>query len=80
MRDESVVIPVRVVKPFDEVRTPCPPAGSIGELYRDDGELLAVRFPLPMTDQDGNIWESQGDGSDNYMRLKFKIDEIEAAD
>lgn len=70
-------ISVVVVKPFEECRTPCPPAGVVGELYNFDGDFACVRFPLPMVDTDGEIWKSHGQETD-YMRLKFKMNEIEA--
>ena len=69
------VIIVEVVKTFDEVRTPCPPVGTKGELYGFDGDFARVRFPLPMIDKDGAKWFSQG-SDEEYMKLKFKIDEI----
>jgi len=71
-----ITIPVKVIKPFKETRTPCPPAGTVGELYRDDGDFMAVRFPLPMVDTEGATWLSQGDDTE-YMSLLFRIDEIE---
>jgi hypothetical protein len=68
--------PVRVIKTFDEARTPCPPVGTCGELTAMVGRFYLVRFPLPMTDMDGAVWETQHDATD-YMRLKFLADEIE---
>lgn len=68
--------PVRVIKTFDEARTPCPPVGACGELTAMVGRFYLVRFPLPMTDMDGAVWETQHDATD-YMRLKFLPDEIE---
>lgn len=74
-----MTLAVRVIKTFNEVRTPCPPAGAIGEWY-DIGVLYChVRFPLPMIDQDGAVWESHGQ-DDDYMKLKFLPDEIELVD
>lgn len=73
---DSVTIAVRVVRPFRETRTPCPPAGTVGELYDFDGALACVRFPLPMTDANGDEWLTHGEDTD-YMRLKFTLDEIE---
>jgi hypothetical protein len=69
-------IKVRVIKPFKELRTPCPPKNTVGELYNFDGQYACVQFPLPMTDAEGNVWETQGDNYD-YMKLKFELDEIE---
>ena len=70
---------VEVVKPFEATRTPCPPAGTKGELYDFDGEFACVRFPLPMKDTSGAKWLSHGQ-DDNYMKLKFKMDEIKSLD
>ena len=78
-RDTQGLIPVMVTKPFQALRTPCPPAGTRGEIYKFEGELAFVRFPLPMTDQDGYEWLSHGDDF-NYMRLGFKLDEIEVTE
>ena len=72
------IISVVVTKPFEACRTPCPPAGTKGELYRFDGDFACVRFPLPMVDTEGATWLTQGCETD-YMRLQFKMDEIEAA-
>jgi len=69
----SEVIEVEVVKPFKETRTPCPPKGTRGELYDFDGEFACVRFPLPLVDTEGRVWESH---FGEYMKLKFKLDEI----
>lgn len=72
---EQAVIKCEVVKPFYEVRTPCPPAGTKGEIYDVDGEFFNVRFPLPMIDTRGDEWHGKDDG-DEYMFLKFTADEI----
>lgn len=71
-------IEVRVVKTFDAIRTPCPPAGTLGEWYDVDGDFYRVRFKLPLTDKDGTRWLSHG-GDEDFMRLKFLSDEIELA-
>jgi hypothetical protein len=73
--DSQGLIPVQVVKPFEATRTPCPPKGTYGEIYRFDGDYVCVRFPLPMIDTDGDVWHSHGDNTD-FMRLKFKFNEI----
>lgn len=78
-RDNQGLIPVRVFKPFDALRTPCPPAGTPGEIYAFDGKFACVRFPLPMVDTEGYTWYSHGD-DDDFMRLKFKLNEIEVVD
>lgn len=52
-RDTQGLIPVVVVKPFEAIRTPCPPAGTKGEIYKFEGNYAFVRFPLPMTDTEG---------------------------
>ena len=75
-QDMQGLIPVRVIKPFYEIRSPCPPAGTVGEIFRFDEEYAVVRFPLPMLDQDGGTWLTCGE-DENYMRLKFLLDEIE---
>lgn len=76
MRDQQGLISVRVVKPFKETRTPCPPKGTEGEIYDFDGDFACVRFALPMTDTNGDKWLTHGEDTD-YMRLKFTFDEIE---
>ncbi len=74
-----MTLAVRVIKTFNEVRTPCPPVGTIGEWHDISIKYCRVRFPLPMTDQDGIVWESHGQ-DDDYMKLKFLPDEIELVD
>lgn len=78
-RDTHGLIPVVVVKPFEAIRTPCPPAGTRGEIYRIDDRYAFVRFPLPLTDTEGAVWQTDGD-DEKYMRLGFELDEIEAID
>ncbi|WP_432782885.1 hypothetical protein [Vibrio parahaemolyticus] len=78
-RDTQGLIPVVVVKPFDSIRTPCPPAGTKGEIYKFEGNYAFVRFPLPVTDTAGATWHSHGSDYD-YMRLGFELDEIEVVD
>lgn len=78
-RDTQGLIPVVVVKPFEAIRTPCPPAGTKGEIYKFEGNYAFVRFPLPMTDTEGTTWLSHGTDYD-YMRLGFELDEIAAVD
>ncbi len=67
---------MKVIEVFSEVRTPCPPVGTVGEWYDTDGKYCCVRFLLPMEDTEGATWLSHGQG-DDYMRLKFLPDEIE---
>lgn len=74
-RDSDGLIPIVVVKPFEAIRTPCPPKGTKGEIYRFSGDYACVRFPLPMVDTEGDTWHSHGQDTD-YMRLWFKLDEI----
>ena len=76
MNTSDDVIPVKVIKEFEAVRTPCPPIGTVGECYRLDDKYVAVRFPLPMKDTEGAEWLSQGDNTD-YMKLLFAYDEVE---
>ena len=73
------IIQVRIVRTFRSVRTPCPPAGTVGELYDFDEAFALVRFALPLVDQDGATWLSHGDDT-QYMHLKFLPEEIELAD
>ncbi len=47
---EEILLRVKVIKVFSEVRTPCPLVGTVGEWYDIDGEYCCVRFPLPMED------------------------------
>ena len=75
-RDTFGLIPVKVIKPFDNIREPCPPEGTHGEIYRFSDKYAYVRFPLPMTDKEGHVWLTHGTDSD-YMRLGFEMDEIE---
>lgn len=75
------VFDVRVVKPFDACRTPCPPKGTVGQCYRMDSEFFAVRFRKPVTDTDGGVWVPVDDdelNDDNYLQILFKHDEVEA--
>ena len=79
MHNSSNTIEVTVIKPFNELRTPCPPAGTIGEIYNFDGKFSCVRFLKPMVDQEGTIWTKEFDEEDDineYMFLKFLTDEI----
>jgi hypothetical protein len=71
---------VRVIKPFDADRTPCPQKGTVGIVYRvDDDGFICVAFFLPMWDTRGNEWLSQGNNS-IFMRLRFFPDELEIVD
>lgn len=69
------VIDVVVIKPFEAVRTPCPPAGTIGQLYRFADGRACVRFMKPMTDTEGGVWPPSHDG--DAIELQFEMDEIE---
>lgn len=76
------IIHIEVVKPFEKDRTPCPPAGTPGELYNVDGKFYCVRFEKPMTDQNGGVWPKSDEDEDikEYMFLKFYEDEIKVID
>ena len=82
MKDEPLelngIISVVVIKPFNELRTPCPPEGTVGELYDIKAGFYCVRFKKPMVDTEGGIWSKSDEDSDEpeYMMLKFKEDEI----
>ncbi len=70
---------VRVVKPFQETRTPCPRAGTVGRIKsvsRRDGSIK-VAFWTFTDAADGAQWgPGQGDGSQPFV-FSFKPVEIE---
>lgn len=66
---------VKVIKPFDSCREPCPKIGTFGTTTKVDDDFITVKFPLPVTDSEGYLWEVHRD-DEFYMRLKMKRDEI----
>lgn len=66
---------VRITKPFDALRTPCPATGTQGRWYADDGEFCIVEFDLPFICTQGYEWLPFDE--ETTMRLKFYPDEIE---
>jgi hypothetical protein len=67
--------PIEVIKPFVAARTPCPPKGARGIFVGKAERFYRVKFPLPMTDQDGAVWTTSG-GDTEFMTLKFEEAEI----
>jgi len=73
------VFDVTVVKPFEATRTPCPPAGTIGQCYDLTTDWVKVRFRKPVLDTNGGEWPPVDDSPtepDNYLFLLFHIDEV----
>ncbi len=67
---------VKVIKPFNEDRTPCPQIGTVGRLTHFEETYIKVEFDLPFVDADGVEWLPWDHR--RTMTLKFLPSEIEA--
>lgn len=72
---------VKVVIPFESVRTPCPKIGTVGQIvfFAPTTGFYTVNFDKPITDTDGGVWPpaDYDDEEYNSLRVKFYENEIE---